>query len=245
MSRISKKLFTVAASLMALGLLSVSSFASSAVKVTANFTYACPNCATDISGSNVYTWNGTYYNNPGGPYSLQDFPSLTPYSPSNNVESQILTNNTVYTLDTSGPNWTRTVWMHFFSTVSGDPQYPNNVLPSCWVGDPDQNWPVNLSVFSSTAGFPQMTVGASYGGFARMNFNNYSGSCYNQINKFRYTWYNVCITHPTASSWVVTTDACGAATNYGTGNLQGQGGKNNQTINYGDWRVPFKLTLTK
>jgi hypothetical protein len=43
----------------------------------------------------------------------------------------------------------------------------------------------------------------------------------------------------------VTSDSCGRATNYGEGNLRGQGGKNGQTIDYGDWRLPFKLTMTK
>jgi hypothetical protein len=32
--------------------------------------------------------------------------------------------------------------------------------------------------------------------------------------------------------------------NYGEANLQGQGGRKKETVDYGDWRLPFKLLLT-
>jgi len=33
-------------------------------------------------------------------------------------------------------------------------------------------------------------------------------------------------------------------TNYGTAGLFGQGGTNKQTLYYGDWREPYKITLS-
>lgn len=233
----------VAICLGAVCVLAAPASAKKAINVKADFTAPCPNCETDWSG----TWwsdMGIYYNNPNGPYSVQDSPSGTSYEPGSTVTSQILTHNKVYTLQTNRTSWTRSVLMHFFSSVSGDPQYPDNVLPSCWAGDPDQNWPINLSVFSNNLGFPDMQVGSSYSGWARVQFNNLSSNCDTQINFYNFEWYGVCITHPSSTSWVITTDACGAQINYGTGNLKSQGGKKHQTVNYGDWRVPFQLTLT-
>lgn len=243
MLRNEMKLIRMAIAAGVFGLVAAPAFASRPVLLTANFTVSCTNCQTDISGNPNF--GPPYSSNPSGPYSVQD-DLYGSYSPSSDLESQILTNNTVYTLDTTGTlntSLVRTVSLHFFSPVEGIA--PGNVLPSCWQGVATQEQAVNLSVFSSSVGFPQMQVGTGgYGGFARVDFNDYSATCFNQVNKFTFHWYNVCITHPTSTSWVVTTDVCGATIDYGTGNLQGQGGKKGQTINYGDWRVPFQLTLT-
>lgn len=238
----------------ALGLITAQVFAGGATLLNADFAVSCPNCATDISGQ-VYTWNGNFFSNLNGPYSVQD-DLYGSYSPSASLESQILTNVSVYALNTTGTLNTavvRNVKLHFFSPVSGSPNYPNDVLPPCWQGDQDQEWPVLMNVFAgNNMAFPKMLVGKAYPGTARVNFNNYGGACYNQINKFQFNWYNVCIVHPSSNVWVVTSDACGPTgpsfqsdINYGTGTLSSQGGKKGQTVYYGDWRVPFQLTLTK
>jgi hypothetical protein len=244
MSKVSMKLFTVAMSLTALCLLSLPAHAAKAVNVTAALAGNCSNCQTDISDV-----TGVYSSNPDGPYSLQSDGSS--YA-SPEVESQILTNNSVYTLDTMntlvnglvGPG-TRTVGLHFFSPVEG--KVANDVLPACWGGNHDQDQAVNWSVFASNSvNFPLMAVGRQYPGFARMDFNVRNGVCDNQVYRFRLQWYNVCITRTGTSpnTWVITSDSCGAQINYGTASLIGQGGKN-QTIGYGDWREPFQLTLTQ
>lgn len=244
MSDLSKKLFRTAMSLSIACLLSVPAYAARLVNVTASLTVSCTNCQTDISDV-----TGVYSSNPSGPYSLQSDGSS--YS-SPQVESQILTNNSVYTLDTMntlvnglvGPG-TRTVGLHFFSPVEGSASFPNDVLPACWGGSHDQDQAVNWSVFASNSvNFPLMTVGVAYPGFARMDFNVRNGVCDNQIYRFRLQWYNTCITRTSSNTWVVTSDTCGTTINYGTASLIGQGGKG-QTVGYGDWRVPFKLTLVK
>jgi hypothetical protein len=252
MSKVSMKLFKMALCLSAACLLAPQAFASKPVAVTATFTVSCANCSTDISGD-VDTWDGGYFSHPNGPYSMQN-DTYGSYSNSSSLVSQVITHNAVYTLDTLGTMNTslvRSVAMHFFSPVAGSITFPDNVLPACWQSDPDQDWPINLSVFSNTVDFTKMQVGSAYSGFARVQFNNNSGQCYDQINKFTFHWYAVCIV-PTSNGWVVTSDACGLTapyfqiqTNYGEGNLSGQGGKHGQTINYGDWRLPFQLTLTK
>jgi hypothetical protein len=247
MSKVSMKLLKMALCLSAACLLSIPAFAAKAVNVTATLTVSCTNCQTDISDA-----SGEYSSNPAGPYSLQSDGSS--YS-SPQVQSQILTHNNVYTLDTMNTlvnglvgAGTRSVGLHFFSPVEGLPAYADDVLPACWQGQHDLDEAVNWSVFSgSSISFVQMNAGQSYSGWARMEFNvrDTNLSCYDQINKFRLTWYAVCIAHPDASTWVVTSDSCGKGTNYGEAMLEGQGGKKNQTQYYGDWRMPFQLTLVK
>lgn len=205
-------------------------------------TEPCSNCETDVSLLNTT-----------GKYSL--LPDGTDPYDNSTVKSNILTNNAVYTLDTTGTLvsrlvdvGTRTVGMHFYSKVENSAQFPNNVLPPCWQGQHEQDQAVNWSVFASNSvNFPQMTVGVFYSGFARMDFNVRNGSCDNQVFRFYLRWYNVCITRTSDSpknTWVVTSDACEKAINYGEANLKGQGGKK-QTFDYGDWRMPFELTLVQ
>ncbi|MFB3923868.1 MAG: hypothetical protein ACE145_19265 [Terriglobia bacterium] len=216
---------------------SIPAFAAKAVNLTASLAEKCSNCDTDVSPV------GTT-----GDFSLLSDGSS--YAPGNGVQSQILTNNTVYTLSTMntlvnglvGPG-ARTVEMHFYSPVEGI--YANNVLPACWQGAHDQDQAVNWSIFSSSVGFPSMQVGQSYGGFSRLDFNVRNGVCDGQVYRFFLKYYNVCITRTSLSTWDITSDSCGKASNYGEAGLNGQGGKGGQTIYYGDWRVPFKVTLTK
>jgi hypothetical protein len=216
-----------------LTLMATSAFAAKAVKVTAKLTTTCLNCSTDVAPD----------------YSLlpdSDFG----YPDGDGIKSQILTNNSVYTLDTTGTlvngvvsGGTRTILMHFYSSVEG--VFANNVLPGCWNGNHDQEQAVNWSVFASNSqAFPQMQVGVGYPGWARMDFNVRDGSCDNQVFRYYMQWYNGCIVRKNATTWEVTSDSCGRQTNYGEVNLRGQGGKKGQTVNYGDWRMPYKLTLT-
>jgi hypothetical protein len=229
-----KRMTAVAGVALTMALFATSAFAAKAVKVTARLSVTCPNCATDVAPD----------------YSLlpdNDFG----YPSGNGVKSEILTNNSVYTLDTTGTlvnglvgGGTRTILMHFYSPVEG--VYANNVLPACWNGDRDQEQAVNWSVFASNSqSFPLMQVGVQYPGWARMDFNVRNGSCDNQIFRYYMQWYGACIVRKDANTWEVTSDSCGRATNYGEVNLRGQGGKSGQTVNYGDWRMPFKLTLIK
>jgi hypothetical protein len=241
MSKIPTMFSKLALSLVVVALLAVPARAAKSVNVTATLSPFCSNCDTDVSllGST-------------GDYSL--LPDLYgAYSPSSNLESQILTNNSVYTLDTTGTlvnglvaASTRTVNIHFYSSVEGI--YPNDVLPACWGGNHNQDQAVNWSVFASNSvNFPLMSAGTPYAGFARMDFNVRNAQCNQQIFRFYLKWYNVCIRRSSTSpnSWVITSDSCGTQVNYGTAGLYGQGGKNGQTYYYGDWRVPFKLTLTQ
>jgi hypothetical protein len=216
---------------------SLPAYASKAVNVTATLRPFCSNCDTDVSLLGA-----------SGDYSLQP-DSMGDYAPSSAVESQFLTHNAVYTLDTTGTLvnglvgfTTRTVKMHFYSPV--EKLYASDSLPACWGGNHDQNQAVNWSVFSNSTGFPQMTVGTPYSGFARMDFNVRNSQCDNQVFRFYLKWYNVCITRTSANAWDVTSDSCGTQINYGTAGLNGQGGKH-QTFYYGDWRLPFDLTLTQ
>ena len=235
-STIRKSILAVAVCLGLMGA-AIPAFAAKAVNVKASLAPTCTNCDTDVA----------LVNTPGD-YSLLSDGS--DYVPAGGVQSQILTNNSVYTLSTMntlvnglvGPG-TRTVQMHFYSPVEG--QYVNNVLPACWNGSHDQEQAVNWSIFSSSVTFPNMQVGSSYGGFSRLDFNDRSAACYNQVYRFYLRYYNVCITRTSLNTWDVTSDSCGRATNYGEASLNGQGGKGGQTINYGDWRLPFKITLTK
>ena len=235
-STIRKSFLAVAVCLGLMGA-AIPAFAAKAVNLTASLAQSCSNCDTNVSPLGIT-----------GDYSLLSDGS--DYVPGGGVQSQILTNNSVYTLSTMntlvnglvGPG-TRTVQMHFYSPVEG--VYSNNVLPACWNGSHDEDQAVNWSIFSSSVGFPSMQVGSSYGGFSRLDFNDRSAACYNQVYRFYLRYYNVCITRTSLTTWDVTSDSCGKATNYGEASLNGQGGKGGQTINYGDWRVPFKVTLTK
>lgn len=237
-SMIRKSFLAVAVCLGLLGA-AIPAFAAKAVNLKASLAPQCSrgDCQTDVSPTGI-----------PGDYSLLSDGS--DYVPGNGVQSQVLTNNTVYTLSTMntlvngvvGPG-TRTVQMHFYSPVEG--QYVNNVLPACWGGSHDQDQAVNWSIFSSSLTFPNMQVGSSYGGFSRLDFNVRNGICDGQVYRFYIRYYNVCITRTSLTTWDVTSDSCDRATNYGEGSLRGQGGTGGQTINYGDWRVPFKVTLTK
>jgi hypothetical protein len=232
-----RKMFLAVTVCLGLMVASIPAFAAKAVNLKASLTQTCTNCDTDqapLDGS--------------GDYGLTS--DGADYVPGGGVQSQILTNNSVYTLSTMntlvnglvGPG-TRTVEMHFYSTVEG--VYPNNVLPACWGGAHDQDQAVNWSIFSSSVTFPNMQVGSSYGGFSRLDFNVRNGVCDGQVYRFYLRHYSVCITRTSLKTWVVTSDSCGPQTNYGTAGLNGQGGKNGQTIYYGDWRVPFKITLSQ
>ena len=216
------------------------------VAVEAVLMDTCPNCSTDAGG--------TYYGDiVPRPYSLvsdgYSYPNGDPL-----VQANILTHNAVYTLDTTATlvngyvaSSTRTVNMHFFSPVEclpgGPCPYPDNVLPSCWgVGNYDQDQAVNWSIFAPTS-FLKMAQGTSYQGMARLNFNVRNADCDRQLNRFRVEWGVVCIVK-TGTGWTVTSGVCGAQTNYGEAHLEAYGGKKNNTVDYGDWRMPFKLNLT-
>ncbi len=211
--------------------------AGSSIPVTATLTSSCESsavpCKTDTPNS----------------FSLTATQS---FSPSSTVESEILTHNSVYTLNTMNTlvngvvgNGTETVTMHFYSTVAGT---QGDVLPACWgISNNDGNivQAVNWSVFlPNSASFTKMAVNQSVTGHGRLDFN-VRPQCDNQIYRFYLTWSNACITRTTSTTWVVTGDACGANKFYGTASLYGQGGKHGQTVYYGDWRLPYWLTLTE
>ena len=212
---------------------SSAAFAGKGVNIRATLSSNCPNCATDVAPSYSLLSDGSAYDN-------------------STVESGILTHNTVYTLDTTNTlvnglvaSGTRTVQLHFFSSVEG--QYPDNVLPACWQGNHDQDQAVNWSIFSDNSiSFLNMPLNTPVNGFARMDFNVRNGICDNQVFRFYLRWYDACITRTSSSpnTWVVTSDACGKQTNYGEAGLIGQGGRK-QTYKYGDWRMPFKITLVQ
>ena len=222
------------------GLVAIPASAADKVPVSATLIpKTCINCATDIA-------------NPTGDYSLISdgfaYPGGDPL-----VLSNILTHNAVYTMDTSAtlvnglvaPS-TRTVYMHFYSSVEcglgGKCPYPNNILPPCWGGIRDQDQAVNWSVFAPTSFF-RMTTGAKYSGMARLNFNVRSEECDRQVNRFRLEWPVVCITR-TNTGWAVTSQACSLTdVNWGEAHLQAYGGTKRNTVDYGDWRMPFSLTL--
>lgn len=203
------------------------------VKIKAELVEACSNCMT----------------------STPSFYSVLPdtnqgYTDGNGVVSEILTHNTVYTLDTldtlvdgiPGPG-TRFAEMVFFSPVEG--QFPGHELPPCWFGDYTQLQAVNWSIFSDNqVSFTKMDVGAQVDGTSRMDFNVRNRFCDTQIFRFILRWHNVCIERQDATSWLVTSGSCGAMLNYGEANLESQGGQH-QTLDYGDWRLPFQLLLTE
>lgn len=174
------------------------------------------------------------------------------YEDGNGVQSEILNHNSVYTLDTMDTlvngtvgAGTRYAELVFYSPVEG--QFPGHVLPECWEGDYTLMEAVNWSVFAGNkVQFPQMEPGQLYDGWARMDFNvrDVDKSCDRQLYRFYLRWYNACIERTGDSTWEVTSGPCGAMVNYGEANLQGQGGRKKETIDYGDWRLPFKLLLS-
>ena len=214
-----------------------------------------PGCATDVGllrtdgGLHVYSLL---------PDGLDPF-----YSPSNLVQSEILTHNTVYTLDTMDTlvnglvdlYSTRYVKMHFYFPAEIQKPDPKTGLllpriPDCWANSTtntsDQKEAVNWSVFSSNSkAFTEMTKGVANPGFSRLDFNvrDTIASCYTQVFRFWLRWPSVTITllddTPGKRKWQVTTNE------YGEASLEGQGGKKGQTQTYGDFRVPFRLTLTE
>jgi len=249
MSERFSKFIRIAAIIAVLSLATATAWAAKAVNVNASLASACPNCLTDVPK--------TYSLLPDG---------VDPYSPftDSRIQSQILTNNSVFTLDTTntlvdglvGPG-TRTVGMHFYSSVECKPpytdcippdRYPNNILPVCWGGDYDQDQAVNWSIFAPTS-FLRMNTSAKYSGMARLNFNVRSAECDRQLNRFRLEWGAVCITHPSANTWIVTSQACTSTidtgVNWGEAHMEAYGGRKQNTVDYGDWRMPFQLTLTK
>ena len=248
MSGKTAKLLRLIALVALVGWATLPAFAGGSVPVTATLTGSCLNCFTDAGGTDPTVLVPR-------PYSLlsDGFPYLggDPL-----VLSNILTNNSVYTLDTSATlvnglvgTTTRTVNMHFYSAVEckpGDCPFPNNVLPPCWGGEYDQDQAVNWSIFAPVS-FLRMAKGAGYQGMARLNFNVRNADCDRQINRFRLEWPVVCITRSAdGNSWDVTSQACGSSTaNWGEAHLQAYGGTKKNTVDYGDWRMPFKLNLTK
>ncbi len=218
---------------LALAVLAGTAVAGSILRQKAELADVCANCQTNTAGS----------------YSvLPDF--ATGYQDGAGVKSQILNHNAVYTLDTLDTlvnghvgSGARFVEMHFYSPVEG--QFPGHALPACWGGNYDQNQAVNWSVFSDNSlPFTKMVVGQSYKGRARMDFNVRNQSCDREIYRYYLVWSSVCITRTGAASWDATSGACGAMANYGEANLRGQGGQKRETINYGDWRLPFQLRLS-
>ena len=230
-----------------------------AIQVKAVLVTDCgTSCATDVGGWN----NGTGKWDSSGTYSLLSDGNSPEYSPTEfNVQSEILTHNTVYTLDTMdtlvnglvGPV-TRFVSMHFYfppDIQRLDPKYgllPR--IPDCWANSTtdtsNQNEAVNWSVFSSNSvSFTDMSINQSYGGFSRLDFNvrDTISTCYTQVFRFWLRWPKVTITllddTPGKRVWQVTTNENGEAS------LEGQGGRKGQTQYYGDFREPFKLILTE
>lgn len=203
------------------------------VKIKAELIEDCSNCMTTTPSS----------------YSV--LPDTTEgYTDGNGVVSEILSHNSVYTLDTLDTldegipgAGTRYAEMVFYSPVEN--QFPGHVLPPCWFGDYTQMQAVNWSIFADNQlSFTKMDVGAQVDGRARMDFNVRNRFCDTQIFRFILQWHNACIERQDASSWLVTSGSCGAMVNYGEANLQSQGGQH-QTLDYGDWRLPFQLLLTE
>ena len=218
---------------LAITVLAGTAVAGRILRLKAELTDVCANCATDTAGT----------------YSvLPDLPSG--YLDGAGVKSQILNHNAVYTLDTLDTlvngqvgSGTRFVELHFYSPVEG--QCPGHVLPACWAGNYDQSQAVNWSIFSDNSlPFTQMEVGQSYDGRARMDFNVRNTACDREIYRYYLVWSSVCILRTGAGSWDATSGDCGSQNNFGEATLRGQGGRRKETINYGDWRLPFKLQIS-
>jgi len=241
MSKVFTKLALAALMLTVAGLVTASPADKNPVSATVATT--CTNCDTDIApagGSGNYGLISDGFAYPGG-----DPLVISHFTPSNRV----------YTLDTSdtlvnglvAPS-TRTVTMHFYSPVECKTPgcaFPNDILPPCWAGNHNQDQAVNWGIFAPKS-FLRMTIGAPYQGMARLNFNVREGDCDKQINRFRLEWGTVCITRTGAGSWAITSEACtSTTTNIGEAHLQAYGGTKKNTVDYGDWRMPFSFTLTK
>ncbi|OFV98947.1 MAG: hypothetical protein A3H28_09270 [Acidobacteria bacterium RIFCSPLOWO2_02_FULL_61_28] len=261
------KMVSGLAAVAILGVIALPAFAqrNKTIQVRSELVTACPfgsvdgvtypGCATDVG----------LLRTDGKPhvYSLlpDDFYTGDYSSNELNVQSEILTHNTVYTLDTLDTlvgglvvPGTRYVKMHFYfpdGIQKLDPKYgllPR--IPDCWVNSTvntsDQNEAVNWSVFTSNSvAFTDLQKNQSVGGFSRLDFNvrDTISSCYTQVFRFWLRWPKVTITllddTPGKRVWQATTNE------YGEASLEGQGGKRGQTQYYGDFRVPFKLTLTE
>jgi hypothetical protein len=204
-------------------------FAGKEVPLKAALTLDCVNCATDVA-------------NPNGPYSVvaDGYGIYT----GGGVSSKVNTGG-VYVLDTESTNLgtpVRNVLLHFYDS-SG-----RSVIPPCWGGAVNESVQVNWQLHPDIA-ILSIPVGGSSGGFARMNFNIRTAACDSQIARYVLRWYSICVTHPDANTWIARSEECNWLSNggidYGTAGLSGYGGQKSQTVYYGDFRMPFKLTLTK
>jgi hypothetical protein len=215
--------------------------AGSTIPINATLNWTCTNCDTAVGLFGTATSleaNGTYSLLPPSPGFV--------YLPSN-VESEILTHNSVYTLNTT--NTSETVQMDFYAPAGAVALGAS--LPACWSGNTAdsngiegyQNQTVDWSVFvPNSVSYTTMSVGQSVMGHARLDFN-VRPQCQNQIYRYYLEWSQTCITRTSRTTWTATGDPCGATTNYGTASLYGQGGKHGQTVYYGDFRLPFLLQL--
>ena len=222
------------AAIALLGVLALPTFAGDTIPVQAILVSDCltpsagTGCQTDIGLWNpvdvftsVSSW-GEYSLKPGSTNGgLTDVSNGDGddgvYVPGPGVESNILTHNTVFTLNTLATldpltgaviPGTVTVTMHFYN-------YLNGQLPDCW-GSPtppgtwtdtqsgktyniftiDVTQAVNWSIFSSNStAFPEMAIynpadpKTVYPGFARLDFNVRNGSvCQNNIYRYYLKW---------------------------------------------------------
>ena len=195
------------------------------------------------------------------------------YVPGTGVQSEILTHNTVYTLDTLDTlnqvtgavidGVTITATLHFYNHVG-------NMPPGCWgtptlipyTGDDgkihnivtiDVTQAVNWSILSeNSTALTDMEVGTgkTYPGFARLDFNVRNGNvCDGNIYRFYLKW--PLPNRKTGGGAGITIKRIQdgqweiTTDKYGTASLFGQGGKAGQTLYYGDWRMPFKIILTQ
>jgi hypothetical protein len=212
-------------------------WAASSIPVTAQLTTACPNCAGLNAGS----------------YSLLPPSTGYLYTQSSTVESQILNHNAVYTLDTTNTldgglvgSGTVTVTMNFYA-----PSGVGAALPACWgfgsnANEGSETQAVNWSIFSgNSTPFTSMVNGEPYSGHARLDFNVRNAQCDSQIFRFYMTWSSLTIIRE-GGTWQVTSGgACYSGENCGVASLYGQGGQHGQTLYYGDFRMPFQVTLSQ
>ncbi len=229
-------------------LTAITVWAARMIEVTATLAESCPNCATPAGGC---PYGGALCS---GTYSLLPPSSTFSYSPSSSVESEILNHNAVYTLDTTntldgglvGTN-TVTVKMLFYA-----PENVGAALPGCWGFGPNANegsetQAVNWSIFSENSmPFTNMVTGIPYSGHARLDFNVRNANCDSQIFRYYLTWSSLTIMREGPTTWQVTSaGACYSGLNCGVASLYGQGGRHGQTQYYGDWRMPFQITLAQ
>jgi len=209
------------------------SFAIKEVPMKAALTLDCTNCQTDVA-------------NPNGPYSVvaDGYGIYDPTVPQSGVSSKVNSGG-VYVLDTESTNLgttVRNVLLHFYDS-SG-----RSLLPPCWGGAVNESVRVNWQLHPDIA-ILNIPVGGSSGGSARMNFNVRNGVCDSQIARYTLRWYFVCVTRTNTNTWIARSEECnwlaGGGIDYGTAGLTGYGGKKGETFYYGDFRMPFQLTLTK